>query len=232
MPVPPGGVSASSGPGAWWQAHVCPLDRWPRRCFPLGTRGTGKAFLLPRLLPQIGARSPAQSSPHVSLAARLRLSAQGVGDTCLATGPLFLSGPALQLRDRFPTTRPMAPSLLLGQLAALSPDRLLGSPVTDMSLSLRLFPQAQPRFSLRQRGCPGKEAFAQQSLCISNPIFLKCIDSSYLLIFSHTHCLCLYGVCTLLFPILYCHYIIKSNNFLEKVKNSCIATGEHKVTDF
>ena len=72
----------------------------------------------------------------------------------LATGPRFLPGPALLLCDRFPATRPTALSLLLGQRAALSPDRLLGSAVTDMSLSLRLFPQAQPRFSLRQRGRP------------------------------------------------------------------------------
>ena len=88
------------------------------------------------------------------------LSAQGAGDICLTSGPLFLPGPALQLRDRFPTTRPRAPSLLLGQRASLSQDRLLWSPVTDMSLSLRFFPQAQPRFSLTQRGCPGNEDFA------------------------------------------------------------------------
>lgn len=37
---------------------------------------------------------------------------------------------------------------------------LLGSAVQNVSLSLRLFPQAPPRFSLRQRGCPGKEDFA------------------------------------------------------------------------
>ena len=73
---------------------------------------------------------------------------------------MFLPGPALLHRDRFPTTRPRTPSLLLGQRAALSRDRLLGSAVTDMSLSLRLIPQAQPRFSLRQKGCPGKEDFA------------------------------------------------------------------------
>ena len=38
---------------------VCPWDRWPRRCCPLGTRGTGQACLLPRLLPQSGERAPA-----------------------------------------------------------------------------------------------------------------------------------------------------------------------------
>ena len=37
---------------------------------------------------------------------------------------------------------------------------LPGSAVTDVSLSLRLFTQAHPRFSLQQRGCPGKEDFA------------------------------------------------------------------------
>ena len=54
-----GVVSASSRYGTWRQGQVCPWDRWPRRCCPLGTRGTGQACLLPRLLPQSGARAPA-----------------------------------------------------------------------------------------------------------------------------------------------------------------------------
>ena len=99
---------------------------------------------------------PCPIVPSCLLAAGLRLSAQGEGDTCLATGPLFPPGPSLLLRDRFPTTRPMTPSLFLGQRAALTRDRLLGSAVTHKSLSLRIFPQAQPRFCLRQKGCPGK----------------------------------------------------------------------------
>ena len=54
-----GVVSASSGYGTWGQAQICPWDRLPRRCCPLGSRGTGQACLLPRLLPQSGARAPA-----------------------------------------------------------------------------------------------------------------------------------------------------------------------------
>ena len=69
---------------------VCPLDRWPRRCCPLGTRGTGQASLLPRLLPQRGARTPSLSSPHVDLADRLPSLRTGSGDTCLATGLMFV----------------------------------------------------------------------------------------------------------------------------------------------
>ena len=64
------------------------------------------------------------------------------------------------LRNRFQARRPTSPALLPGQRAAPSTDMLLGTAVKSVSLSLRLFPQAQPRFSLRQRGCPGKEAFA------------------------------------------------------------------------
>lgn len=47
-----------------------------------------------------------------------------------------------------------------GQRAAPSRHMLLGRAVTDVSLSVRLFPQSQPPFSLRQSGCPGKEDFA------------------------------------------------------------------------
>ena len=79
------------------------------------------------------------SSPLVSLAARFRLSAQGAAYTCLATSLLFLPGQALLLPDRFPTTRPTAPSLLWGRHAAPAPDLLLGSVVTVVSLSLRPF---------------------------------------------------------------------------------------------
>ena len=70
--------------------------------------------------------------------------------------PLCLPGPALLLRNRFQTRRPTAPALLPGQRAAPSTDMLLGSAGKDVSLSLRLFPQAQPRFSLRQRGARAK----------------------------------------------------------------------------
>ena len=70
--------------------------------------------------------------------------------------PLCLPGPALLLRNRFQTRRPTAPALLPGHRAARSTDMLLGSAVKDVSLSLRLFPQAQARFSLRQRGARAK----------------------------------------------------------------------------
>ena len=65
-----GVVSVSSGYGTWWQAQVCPWDRWPRRCCPLGTRGTGQAWLLPRLLPQSGSRAPAIVVPSCLLSSR------------------------------------------------------------------------------------------------------------------------------------------------------------------
>ena len=64
------------------------------------------------------------------------------------------------LCNRFQTRRPTSPALLPGQRASPSTDILLGTAVKSVSLSLRLFPQAQPRFSLRQTGCPGKEPFA------------------------------------------------------------------------
>ena len=67
--------------------------------------------------------------------------------------------PALLLCNRFQTRRPMAP-VLPGQGAAPCTDMLLGTALKNVSLSLRLFPQAQARFSLRQRGCPGIEDFA------------------------------------------------------------------------
>ena len=69
---------------------------------------------------------------------------------------LCLPGPALLLRHRFQTRRPTAPALLPGRRAAPSTDMLLGRALKDVSLSLRLFPQAQPRFSLRQRGARAK----------------------------------------------------------------------------
>ena len=69
-----GVVSASSGCGTWWQAQVCPWDRWPRRCCPLGTRGTGQACLLPRFLPQSGAHAPALVVPSCLLSSQASIS--------------------------------------------------------------------------------------------------------------------------------------------------------------
>ena len=60
------------------------------------------------------------------------------------------------VRNRFQTRKPTTPALLLGQRAATSTDMLLGSAVIDVSLSLRFFPEAQPRFSLRPRGARAK----------------------------------------------------------------------------
>lgn len=74
-----GAVSASSGYGAWWQAHVCPRDRWPWRCCPLGTRGTEQACLLPRLLPQSGVCAPALAVPSCLPQARLPSPRTGSG---------------------------------------------------------------------------------------------------------------------------------------------------------
>ena len=63
-------VSASPGPGTWWQANVCPMDRWPRSCCPLGPRGSGQACLQPRLLPQSGACTPALVVPWCLLSSQ------------------------------------------------------------------------------------------------------------------------------------------------------------------
>ena len=67
-------VSASSGYGTWWQAQVCPWDRWPRRCSPLGTRGTGQVCHLPRLIPQSGARDSALVVPSCLLSSQATIS--------------------------------------------------------------------------------------------------------------------------------------------------------------
>ena len=69
-----GVVSASCGYGTWRQAQVCPWDRWPRRCCPLGTRGTRQACLLPRLLPQRIARAPALVVPSCLLSSQASIS--------------------------------------------------------------------------------------------------------------------------------------------------------------
>ena len=53
---------------------ACPWDRWPRRCSPLGTRGTGQACHLPRLLPQSGARAPALVVPSCLLSSQASIS--------------------------------------------------------------------------------------------------------------------------------------------------------------
>ena len=76
--------------------------------------------------------------------------------TLVLPRPLCLPGPAILLGNLFETRRPTAPALLPGQRAALSTDMLLGSSVKNVSLSLRLYPQAQPRFSLRQRDAQAK----------------------------------------------------------------------------
>ena len=126
-----GVVSASSVYGTWWHAQVCPWDRWPGRCCPLGTRGTRQACLLPRLLPQIGARAPALVVPSCLLKEQpgFLLYAQGAGDTCLATGLLFLPRQAILLPERFPNPSPTAPSLPRRRCAAPSPHLLRGSAV-------------------------------------------------------------------------------------------------------
>ena len=49
----------------------------------------------------------------------VRLSAQGAGDTCLATGPLFLPGAGSLASRPFPRTRPTVPSLLQGSALPL-----------------------------------------------------------------------------------------------------------------
>ena len=63
-------VSASPGRGTWRQANVCPMDRWPRSCCPLGPRGSGQACLQPRLLPQSGACTPALVVPWCLLSSQ------------------------------------------------------------------------------------------------------------------------------------------------------------------
>ena len=60
-------VSLGMAPGG---KPDCPWDRWPRRCSPLGTRGTGQACHLPRLLPQSGARAPALVVPSCLLSSQ------------------------------------------------------------------------------------------------------------------------------------------------------------------
>ena len=73
-PLLHGVVSASCVYGTWWQDQVCPWDRWPRRCCPLGTLGTGQACLLPRLLPQSGAHAPALVIPSFLLSIQASIS--------------------------------------------------------------------------------------------------------------------------------------------------------------
>ena len=119
------------------------MSPWPR--------GSGQACFLPRLLPKSGARGLPYSSPPFSLAAR---------PLSLHWERVILVLPALLLRNPFQSRRPTVPDLLHGQRAAPSTDMLLGTAVKNVSLSLRLFPQAAPRFSLRPRGCRGIEDFA------------------------------------------------------------------------
>ena len=87
---------------------------------------------LPRLLPLRGAHAPALVVPSCLLSIQAPSLRQGVGDTCLATGLLFVPRQAILLPDRFPTPRPRAPSLLWRRRAAPSPHLLLGNVVTDV----------------------------------------------------------------------------------------------------
>ena len=96
------------------------------------TRGTGQACFLPRHLPQRGAHTTALVFPSCQLGRCFHLSAEGVGDTCLATGLLFVPRQAILLPERFPTPRPTAPSLLRGRRTVPSPHMHLGSAMTDV----------------------------------------------------------------------------------------------------
>ena len=84
-------------------------------------------------------KRPCLSRPCVSPSQPyFRVSVQRAGDSCLTTDRLFQTGPALQLAsvsDNKASDSFSSP----GQRAVPSPDMLLWSTVTDLSLSLRLF---------------------------------------------------------------------------------------------
>ena len=139
-----GVVSASSVYGTLWQAQVCPWDRWPRRCCPLGTRGTGQACLLPRLLPQRGARASALVVRSCLLSSQASISPHR------ERGTLVLLLACCSCHGRlscFPSvSRPRGQRILL-----VSGGGVLRLP--HIAPGERGDRRVQPRFSLRQRGC-------------------------------------------------------------------------------
>ena len=132
---------------------------WPRSRCPLGPRGPGQSCLL-RLLPQSGARAPALVVPTCLLRNQASVSPHRewvpfVLPPTRCSRPVWLSCFAT-VSDNKANGSFASP----GQRAAPSPDMLLESAETDVSLSLRLFLQVQQRFSLMQRGRRGQEDFA------------------------------------------------------------------------
>ena len=153
-----GVVSASCGYGTWWQAQVCPWYSWPRRCCPHGTRGTGQACLLPRLLPQWGARAPALVIPSCLLSSQASISLDSERgtlvlppDCCSCHSRVSCFPPACcSCHGRlscFPSvSRPRGQRILL-----VSGGGVLRLP--HIALGERGDRRVQPCFSLRQRGC-------------------------------------------------------------------------------
>ena len=154
---PTGAVSVSSGSGVLWTCKGCPRDRWARTCCHLGPRGIGQACLLPRLLSQSEARAPALDIASCVLSSQASVSPQRERVTpvlpparCSSKSWLsyLTSVSRLQCQEL-----PCAPGAVCPALPRQAP----GTLVTGLSLSLRLLPQLPTRFSLGQKGFPGKD---------------------------------------------------------------------------
>ena len=125
-----------------------------------GPRGPGQTCLLLRLLLQSGARAPGLAVPSC-------LRRNQASFSLYREWVTFVLPPTRCSRQvRLPCVATVVDNKANGsfsspgQRAAPSAHMLLGRAVTDVSLSLRLFPQAQPPSPLRQSGCPGKADFA------------------------------------------------------------------------
>ena len=170
--------------GAWWLAHVCPRDRWPRSCCLLGPRGSGQACFLPRLLPKSGAGASALVVPSCLLSSQASVSPHRERVT------LVLPPACCSCRGRlsgFPSvSRPQGQGLLLlsgggvlrlphtwlhSQAEGMLGRRVFRSmPVSSTEMpglaqaSSSSIPKPNSDFPrnavLSQGRCPGKEAFA------------------------------------------------------------------------
>ena len=129
-----GVVSATSGYSTWWQAQVCPWDRWPRDAVPLGLEAQDRHAFCPGSFLRVE-HAPCPTHPLCLLSSQASVSLHRERVHMYCHRLLFLPGQAHLLPYCLPTTRPMAPSLLLGRRAAPSPDVLHGSVVTDVSHS-------------------------------------------------------------------------------------------------
>ena len=123
---------------------VLPWDRGPKKCCPLGTRGPGQACLLPRLLPQSGARAHALGVPSCFLSSQASISPHRDRGTLVLTLACCSCTVGEPASGAFPNPKAngsfSSPGTACCALPTVAPGERCDRPV-------------RPRFSLRQKGC-------------------------------------------------------------------------------